>query len=814
MAEDVNLELSVNIQNAMASLKKVNDALIGIEKAGMEAGKRMDASFQKVSNNARKAGADVGKLKTEFAAPAGMIEKLEAKLNSLYVARKKAFNVADIRAYNAEIKKTEAEMRNLTATAQQSNNVFSQIKNQIAGAFAVGAIVNFARESVNAFAEAERGAKLLKFALNNNEKALATLDKQAQKYKETGLYDDDDITKGQVFLAQQGRTEEQIRKTIDAAVALSVTTGDDLMTSVEKLDATMEGNIGRLGKMDSRFKDLTDAQLANGAAIDLVTEKYGKNVDAMTNTTEAKMGKISNLWGDLQEAVGEKLVGAYDKIDTKNKDFWTSAGDIATLYSQVLLGPIDNIITKTVEWTVGIDEAEVRLRAFTGTASLAADGINNLAKAMMWTQQDDINNLMSQQLGAIEMAKKIKEQMQNTDAYKSGLKSYTEEFNRFLQTIAPSFVKMTDDIGEQVNELLVNKIAFENQLSDITLNIEKRNRAAILEQQKLASKKSLEEQIKFLEEEKNIKLSYEQLTQEERNLIIQKYYDEVAKITKTFEEKQKQDRIDAISATIDGISQLYNAFYQFQQQKTDEQTNRLKESYDRQAKMLDDQLNRGIISREVYDKRKEQLDKNREAKEREINRRAFEQKRKADLVFASMEEAKAIIALTAALAGTGNPLAPIIAAGIGAAVGALNMALILAAKNPYAKGGMIDGKSHSAGGEYIWAEGGEAVLNKRSMSNPVLKGFASAINEIGGGKSFSSKSGMFADIIEAIALNPQAFENSMKTVNVNASVALDEGGKIDKLVNYLEKQGGKQIYVDKNGNRIEIIGNRKKIYRA
>lgn len=56
----------------------------------------------------------------------------------------------------------------------------------------------------------------------------------------------------------------------------------------------------------------------------------------------------------------------------------------------------------------------------------------------------------------------------------------------------------------------------------------------------------------------------------------------------------------------------------------------------------------------------------------------------------------------------------------------------------YADGGEITGPSHASGGVLIEAEGGEGIINKHSMSNPLLRSIASAVNVAGGGVPFSN----------------------------------------------------------------------------
>lgn len=68
------------------------------------------------------------------------------------------------------------------------------------------------------------------------------------------------------------------------------------------------------------------------------------------------------------------------------------------------------------------------------------------------------------------------------------------------------------------------------------------------------------------------------------------------------------------------------------------------------------------------------------------------------------------------------------------AIGAAQLAIIQGQE--FGSGGMLKGQPHSRGGININAEGGEAVINKQSMANPILRQIASDINVAGGGKRF------------------------------------------------------------------------------
>lgn len=128
--------------------------------------------------------------------------------------------------------------------------------------------------------------------------------------------------------------------------------------------------------------------------------------------------------------------------------------------------------------------------------------------------------------------------------------------------------------------------------------------------------------------------------------------------------------------------------------------------------------------------------------------------------FAEDNEALAAFAKTVALFNIGLSTAEAISKGVAAAQSvpfpgniaaiATTIASVMAniakakqlvskEKNPkYADGGEITGPSHASGGVLIEAEGGEGIINKYSMSNPLLRSIASAVNVADGGVPFSN----------------------------------------------------------------------------
>jgi hypothetical protein len=96
----------------------------------------------------------------------------------------------------------------------------------------------------------------------------------------------------------------------------------DLKTAAETLNSTYSGMAGTMGRQIAEIKDLTDEQLKNGDAIDLIAGKYkGFAKEAADSGTQAK-----NAFGDFMESVGKIANPMFEALNQKAKDFWEFMG--------------------------------------------------------------------------------------------------------------------------------------------------------------------------------------------------------------------------------------------------------------------------------------------------------------------------------------------------------------------------------------------------------------------------------------------------------------------------------------------------------
>lgn len=159
----------------------------------------------------------------------------------------------------------------------------------------------------------------------------------------------------------------------------------------------------------------------------------------------------------------------------------------------------------------------------------------------------------------------------------------------------------------------------------------------------------------------------------------------------------------------------------------------------------------------------EQEEKNREKAEKE--------RVKAAQALALVQVAiNGAIAITRAFSDLGPIAGAVAAVGVGAAIIA-QVAEISSQK--FAKGGVIDGASHSEGGVKVFGgrvelEGQEGIINKDSMKNPLLRSIASFVNEAGGGNKFSNtrRLGSFATggIVGAPSVAPNVSSSSDRII--------------------------------------------------
>lgn len=190
---------------------------------------------------------------------------------------------------------------------------------------AVKSIAQAAYSTVEAYAVQEKAVFQLNAAIKLSDKVSEDSKKSLTDFASaiqnmTGVGDEAVISLEAMLIAS-GRNEQQTRKLISAAADYSAATGKDMKNAVEELNKTFSGTEGRLGMLIPALKDLTDEQLKNGAAIDIVAAQYAGFAAELTATADVSITKLKAAWGDLLEEIGRAITPAITPIINEVTDF-------------------------------------------------------------------------------------------------------------------------------------------------------------------------------------------------------------------------------------------------------------------------------------------------------------------------------------------------------------------------------------------------------------------------------------------------------------------------------------------------------------
>lgn len=159
------------------------------------------------------------------------------------------------------------------------------------------------------------------FVSGTASKALKDYASQLQKVSNLG---DEEIIPQMTQLVATGRTEAEVMKIIATASDMSASGAISFDQAVTQLNATLNGNIGRLGQQNAELKGLTEEELKSGKAVEILGEKYKGLAKATVDTKK----QLQNAIGDLKETFGsvfENAMAPMRKFFTELIQGWADA---------------------------------------------------------------------------------------------------------------------------------------------------------------------------------------------------------------------------------------------------------------------------------------------------------------------------------------------------------------------------------------------------------------------------------------------------------------------------------------------------------
>ena len=252
---------------------------------------------------------------------------------------------ANTKGYEAGINKVQKTTK--TFSASLSKVIQGLGKNGLVGAMGsiglasagltatFGAVVKIARNVSKAIDECTEAYKKqniaeisLKTAMQNNPLTNGQGTKQLREFasemQRTSNMGDEELIPFMTQLIASGRTEAETMKIIKTASDMASSGAMSFDTAITQLNATLNGNIGRLGQQNAELKGLTEEELKNGRAVDILAEKYKGLTEATIDTKK----QLQNAIGDLRESFGtvfEKALSPMRKFFAEIIQGWADA---------------------------------------------------------------------------------------------------------------------------------------------------------------------------------------------------------------------------------------------------------------------------------------------------------------------------------------------------------------------------------------------------------------------------------------------------------------------------------------------------------
>lgn len=208
-----------------------------------------------------------------------------------------------------------AETKRLSADLKKANGMMSKFSGQmkaiggvIAGAFAVSAVKDFAKESMRLYDIQAKAEKSLLTALNGRVDVQERLKKQASDLQGVTLFGDEETIQAQSFLAQMGLTEDAISRITplvqDFATAQKTSLGDAAKLVAKSLGSSTNA----LTRYGIEITGAVGSSDRLNSAVESLSKAFKGQAEAAAQVGLGPIVQLENAWGDLKEMIGELLM--------------------------------------------------------------------------------------------------------------------------------------------------------------------------------------------------------------------------------------------------------------------------------------------------------------------------------------------------------------------------------------------------------------------------------------------------------------------------------------------------------------------------
>jgi TP901 family phage tail tape measure protein len=527
-------------------------------------------------------------------------------------------------------------------------------------------------------------------------------------------------------------------------------------------------------------------QMENKAQADTL-EGWEKTKQEIVNKYDELLTEAAKLYGKDSEAFNKVLQMKSDAIAAAGQKYHEKYGKT-----------LEDFFQKFQAW-----QKEV-----------VPEGKNEMVDAVIGTRQKWIqrtNEVSAQMSELLDLREQFVKDNVDTSSIDALINKLGDELNGMADLEAKDIQKTLEKYQAQIDDFIK---AEQKSITDATLTETQRQKNAIEEKYRLEIEhiektiaariaaygeddpevKQLREKIQLLNQLKNQQLA--NVTSGQKTIWQQLAEFDWSKISDNWQEAldlMGQGLQEFASVAFD----IYGSIAQIQDNMMEAELQRTQEAYDAKSAALQRQLDQGVISQKAYDAKMEQLQKEKDAKEKKLKHEQFAREKTADIIKATISGALA--AMNAFSQGGGFPWG-LIPMAITAAMSAVQIAAIASQPNPYAKGGYIRGRQYAVMGE----QGDEWVASNKLLRDKEAATVIAALDDYQRGNALALRGITFATpdpkiMSQAVSGNGRTFAPSNQTTNnyyqnPDNSELLKE---IRKMNDFLRDPNNRRAYISR-----------------
>ncbi len=229
-------------------------------------------------------------------------------------------------------------------------------------AAASAAVMSFFKSGIDKAITFEEQLEKLNFALREDAAATKRMTDFANELSKTSLFPRGKIIEAETMALGLGRTEEQTKKMVIAAMALSrIVPNTTLDGAITLLNGTLGGATKMIERYVPEIKNLTAEQFASGKAIDFISEKFGRFATSGLDSTHGKIIMLEKGWNKL------KMTSSQFAVET--------------------IGSLAVSLKKTVDWLQNNTSAVHTFLKITGIAAVALATYTLVVNGVAWAKK-------------------------------------------------------------------------------------------------------------------------------------------------------------------------------------------------------------------------------------------------------------------------------------------------------------------------------------------------------------------------------------------------------------------------------------------